>query len=182
MNGVYSKEGLLFLVQVDHLSGELLGSAIEYLYACGARNVQMLPSVTKKNRPGHAVLIDAPVNLAQDIERVIVEELASTGWHRFSTEHRHMPVESTVRPVKIIVGSCQINYELGGKQIKHEPESVRPEHSSCLKLQCEVKNMTGLDVPLTLIYAKALCALRMDLNDGAVINFQEPKGMVKNDE
>lgn len=86
MNVVYSKEGLLFLVQDDHLSGELLGSAIEYLYAVGARNVQRVPSVTKKNRPGQAIFIDAPVNLAQGIERLIVEELASTGWHRIKFE------------------------------------------------------------------------------------------------
>lgn len=34
---IYSKEGLLILVQIDHLSGELLGNVIEDFYDAGAK-------------------------------------------------------------------------------------------------------------------------------------------------
>ena len=45
----YSKEAVLFLVQVDHLSGEILGDVVDSFYAAGAKNVQIISSITKKN-------------------------------------------------------------------------------------------------------------------------------------
>ena len=35
-----------------------MGSVIEYLYDAGACNVQVIPTITKKNRPGYLFLID----------------------------------------------------------------------------------------------------------------------------
>ena len=35
----YDKEGLIFLVQLDHLSGELLGDAVDSFYKVGAKNI-----------------------------------------------------------------------------------------------------------------------------------------------
>ena len=49
---------MLLLVQIDDRSGEVLGNALEELMSLGARNVQLLSSVTKKGRPGHVLLID----------------------------------------------------------------------------------------------------------------------------
>lgn len=176
MNNIYSKNGLLFLVQVDHLSGELLGSAIEYLYAAGARNVQILPSVTKKNRPGQSIIIDASDSRAVDIERVIVEELGSTGWHRFVTEHRHLPVELISKRIKVETSNGPLDFEISGKMIKNQPESVRPEHASCLAFQRALKERAGLEAPLGEIYLKAANALRATSTDEVFIYFKQTDG------
>ena len=45
---LYSKEGMLLLVQVDHLNGELLGEVIDHFYEAGAKNVQIVSTITKK--------------------------------------------------------------------------------------------------------------------------------------
>ncbi len=148
------------MVQVDHLGGELLGSAIEYLYAAGARNVQILPGVTKKNRPGQAIIIDASEARAEAIERVIAEELGSTGWHRLKTEHRHLPVESVSRPLRFKTGTGAADFELWGKRIRNQPQSVRPEHDSCRDLQQVLKEKAGLELPLGRIFNLAQRALQ----------------------
>lgn len=172
MGNIYTKEGLLFLAQVDHLSGEILGSAIEYLYAAGARNVQILPSVTKKNRPGQAILIDAPPARSDDIERVISEELGSTGWHRFKTEHRHQPVETVTKLVPVEIGSVRFNFELRGKRIKNQAGSVRPEHSSCLELQKALSERAGTEMPLRHIFTRSQNILNQATGESTVLNFE----------
>jgi len=175
MNNIFSKAGLLFLVQVDHLSGELLGSAVEYLYAAGARNVQMLPGVTKKNRPGQSIIIDAPEERSEDIERIIVEELGSPGWHRFKTEHRHLPVESIGQATRVEIGSEHFIFELRGKRIKNQPETVRPEHSSCLELQRLLRERTGREISLSRIFAQAQSALRQPGEEPPIFSFEPPQ-------
>lgn len=152
----HSAKGLLFVIQIDHLSGETLGSVIEYFYAAGALNVQVLNSVTKKNRPGLVALIDAPPAKAEDIERIIVEELGVSGWHRLATEHRHLPVETIVVRVTLKTRSGWRDFDLKGKRIVGRPESVRPEHGSCQDLKKILSTECGLDISLGQVYARTL--------------------------
>ena len=84
---IYTKTGLLFVIQVDHLSGEIIGDLIESFYSAGAKNVQVISTITKKNRPAYMIVVDGNEASADEIERVIVEECGSSGWHRISTKH-----------------------------------------------------------------------------------------------
>lgn len=156
MNKLFSKEGMLLLVQIDHLNGEILGSVFEYLYEAGALNVQCIQTITKKNRPGNTLLIDVPIGKTKDVERIIINELGSTGWHRISTDHMHVPVEIVTRKVKILIDSYNFNFlfELQGKKIKGEARRIRPEHSNCIELKEEIRKVCNIEVPLKLIYEK----------------------------
>lgn len=132
---IYSKQGQLFYVQTDSLSGELLGSAIDELYAAGACNVQVIPSVTKKNRPGHVFLIDTRKDCAESVEQTILRELRVTGWHRIDSEHRHLQVDYLKRTVTFQgMGSC-FTLELEAKKAYGQEVFIRPEHRSCVKLK-----------------------------------------------
>ena len=51
-------DNILMLVQTDDLSGEQVGYAIQQLIELGVDNVQVMPTVTKKNRHAYLVLID----------------------------------------------------------------------------------------------------------------------------
>ena len=44
MMELFKKDGNLFYVQADHITGELAGSVIEYLYEAGAGNDEEKPS------------------------------------------------------------------------------------------------------------------------------------------
>ena len=67
---IHSKDGLVFMVQADHLSGECVGQAIGHLYTAGAANVQVVPAITKKNRPSYLFFIDCRPDSADRVEAV----------------------------------------------------------------------------------------------------------------
>ena len=102
---IYSEGGLIFLVMVDHLNGELLGGVIDSFYAAGAKNVQIISSITKKNRPSYIILIDGSESSAEKIENVIINECGSYGWHRISTDHRHTSVSIITKEIEVVLES-----------------------------------------------------------------------------
>ena len=137
----YSKKGILLLVQIDHLSGELIGNVIESFYQAGAKNVQVLSTLTKKNRPGHILLIDASAQTVEALEKIIVEECGSSGWHRIDTCHRHTDVFYLSRTITFRLKDSGEVFclAINGKQIADDTETIRPEYDSCLALQQELK-------------------------------------------
>lgn len=145
---IYEKEGLLLYAQIDHLSGEILGSVIGCLYDAGAANVQVIPTVTKKNRPGYIILIDVRPDHADTVERVMIRELQTGGWHRISTAHRHLDVEYAQRQVMIRWQEKTIPLNLQIKTIAGEQQTIRPEHDCCVQLKKLLQD-AGLILPLT---------------------------------
>ncbi|RVU55503.1 nickel insertion protein [Anaerosphaera multitolerans] len=161
---LYSKEGLLLLVQVDHLNGELLGSIIEYLYKAGAFNVQCIQTITKKNRPGIIFLIDTSQNNLEKVEATIINEIGSTGWHLLNTEHRHTAVEVISREVVVKVNSIEFPFEIQGKKMKDGKANIRPEHSSCTMLKDKIEKISKKNIPLKEIYDKVGRVLDEEIN------------------
>ncbi|MCD8250204.1 MAG: DUF111 family protein [Lachnospiraceae bacterium] len=135
---LYSKKGILFLVQLDHLCGEILGDVIESFYQAGAKNVQILNTITKKNRPGYVVLIDGNEASSEAIEAVIVEECGSSGWHRIDTCHRHTDVFYLQKTVHIELEDGTFDFQIKGKQIADREQEIRPEYDSCDLLRKEL--------------------------------------------
>lgn len=159
MRDIFSKKGILFLVQIDHISGEIIGSIFDCLYQAGAFNVQCLHTITKKNRPGNVLLIDTLPDKAEAIEKIILNELDSTGWHKIETDHRHVPVEVVSKEIEVVQEQCKFLFQVKGKQMKGIPESVRPEHKSCVELKEKIKDLNGTDIPLKQVYMKMQAAL-----------------------
>jgi len=81
------KKSQIILAQVDHLSGEVLGFAVEKIMASGALNVQLIPTITKKNRPGSIMIIDTDEAGEEAVSRFLAQELKITGYHRIETSH-----------------------------------------------------------------------------------------------
>ena len=98
-------EELLLLVQLDDCTGEALGDALARLPALGARNIQLLSSVTKKGRPGHVLLIDAPSSREPGIAAFLAAELGAWGYHVLHSDHRHFDVEIRERRLRVDVGT-----------------------------------------------------------------------------
>lgn len=135
---IFTKEGIIYYVQVDHLSGENLGQIIHYLYESGASNVQVIPTITKKNRPGHLFLIDCQPKNNDKIEKIVARELTSGGWHKINTEHRHLSTEIIKREVTIKLADKTFPFVTVGKKIGEEGMNLRPEHQNCLDLKNEI--------------------------------------------
>lgn len=139
LSHVYEKEGIVLLAQVDHVSGEILGTAIEDLYEAGAYNVQVIATVTKKNRPGHLFVVDCGKQECPDVEAVLLRELGITGWHRIKTGHRHVGTRVEVYSVIFATPSGPKQYPVQVKRVKHYAHSIRPEHASCLQIRQALK-------------------------------------------
>jgi len=116
---------------VDDVAGETLGYLVERLMEEGAKDVTILPTVTKKSRPGHLIsVIAAPEDEAR-LARLIIEETGSLGV-RVTVCNRHL-LARELRPVKIKLGGremevrVKVSTDRAGNilQVKPEYEDVR---------------------------------------------------------
>ena len=95
---------MLILAQIDDRSGEVLGRALEELMGLGARNVQLLSSVTKKGRPGNVLLVDVEADLEPDVGAFLAVELGVWGYHVLHAGHRHFDTVMKERSVTVVCG------------------------------------------------------------------------------
>ena len=154
---IHSKDGLVFMVQADHLSGECVGQAIGHLYTAGAANVQVVPAITKKNRPSYLFFIDCRPDSADRVEEAIAGELTSGGWHRMDTVHRYQYNERLKRPVELCFQGETLHFTVEGK--KFESGSLRPEHDSVVGLREAVYEKWHKPVTYEAAYHMAVSAL-----------------------
>lgn len=124
------KDGLLILVQVDHLSGEDLAWVIKALDMPGVRNRNLLPTVTKKGRAGHLLLLDIDPGAEAEVARFIVETIGSYGYHRIQSSHVYHA--TTIRERKLVI-------RRGGKEISEvvRLKSRRGDESGSFTFECE---------------------------------------------
>lgn len=152
---IYEKKGIILLAQEDHLDGEIVGSAIEELYRAGAYNVQVIATVTKKNRPGHLFVVDCGEGECGEVEQVLLRELGVTGWHKLETGHRHVGTEIRVYPVTFETPHGPALFQVKVKAVKHQTGGLRPEHSSCVEIREELGRQ-NVYLPLREIRQKIL--------------------------
>jgi Nickel insertion protein len=95
------KEGVLILVQLDRLTGEDIGWALESLAIPGVRNRNLVPTLTKKGRTGYLLFIDAEADAEEEVGRFLMENLDTYGYHRIKTEHVHL--KTVTKTITVLV-------------------------------------------------------------------------------
>ena len=131
------KKARLLFAQADHVSGEVTGFAVGRIMELGARNVQLISSVTKKNRPGNIIIIDTDDNHEEVIAQFLAKELKVSGYHRIDTTHIFQRV--TFSRKNLVIPSkgkrrmvhCEIKI-IGDPS---SPLSIDVEHDALVKLQ-----------------------------------------------
>ena len=84
----YMEKISILETDVDDVSGEILGNLLETLYEKkNALDVQIIPTITKKNRPGHIVKVICYPKQTFDLIETIMLELGTLGV-RFSVINR----------------------------------------------------------------------------------------------
>ena len=150
----FSKKRNLLIVQMDSITGETAGSCIGLLYEAGALNVQVVNTVTKKNRPGFMFVIDCADSVLDSVERVIVGELGATGWQRVASEHCYIEVETQEKEVLVTAGGKSFTATLQRKVSSANPGLIRPEYDCCIALRDMLAKRCGVDVPLSVVSQK----------------------------
>lgn len=128
---------LLLLVQVDDANGETLQHATQQMLAAGARNVQILASMTKKGRPGHVCLIDLPAEREDDIALLLGTELGVWGYRVLEARHRHFDICIEPREITAQSNAGTLAVAVRCKFIRKGERllAVKAEHDDLVALQ-----------------------------------------------
>jgi len=126
-------------VNLDDLSGELIGEAQRALLDAGALDVWATPIQMKKQRPGVMLSLLCEAGKRDELARLVIELTGSFGvryrdWGRLVLDRRHVEVETRFGSVRVKVG------ELDGETIV-----VRPEFEDAKKL-ADAKGVTAREV------------------------------------
>lgn len=120
-------------VNLDDVSGELIGAAFGELLAAGALDVWTVGITMKKQRPGVMLCVLVAEDEADRLCRVLLEATGSFGvrrraWDRVVLDRHHIQVETLLGPVRVKVG-----------QIDGRVLVARPEHDDVARLAVEAK-------------------------------------------
>ena len=154
---------LLLMAQVDDVPGELIGEFIQRVTETCARNVQVLPSITKKNRPGYVIYVDAPQSLETDIATLFGAELGTWGYRVIAAEHKHFDIERFTAHVNIHSAQGEHAFELRAKRISSAGafSRVKAEYDD-LSAICQSLRENGTPASLTEVKAAVESALRKE--------------------
>jgi len=85
---------------VDDVSGEVLGYTLEKLYQKGAKDVQIIPTITKKNRPGHIIKVVCEVGKEDIMADILISETGTLGI-RISPSHKRFQAKRELKNVHV---------------------------------------------------------------------------------
>jgi uncharacterized protein (TIGR00299 family) protein len=77
--GLVGEDIVVLDTSVDDVTGEVLGYTIDRLLDEGAKDVNLIPMYTKKNRPGTIIKVIADQTDAQNLSKVLIDETGTLG-------------------------------------------------------------------------------------------------------
>lgn len=137
---------VLIEANIDDMSPELFGYAMDRIFEAGAVDVWMTPIYMKKNRPATMLSALAPPEQAEAVAEALMLHTTSFGvrrsaWQRECLEREHVTVETPYGPVRVKVGKRD------GAVV-----TAAPEHADCI----EAAQRAGIS--LKTVYQAALAA------------------------
>lgn len=135
----YTKPRILIVAMCDNITGEAVGESFDSLYGVGAKNVQVLNTITKKNRPGYLYVIDCDEPCVDRIEEILIREIGTTGWHRIYSEHRYTDVEYLKKAITFSYEGRTTTAEAACKYSPNVPDPYRIERECLDMLQKEIE-------------------------------------------
>ncbi len=94
-------EMVILETNVDDVTGEVLGRAVERLMSQGARDVTITPVYMKKNRPGHIITVIAKKDDVEDLAQVLIAETGTLGVRELPVIRHITPRESRTIQLRI---------------------------------------------------------------------------------
>lgn len=112
---------------VDDVSGEVLGHIFEGLIKRGARDVSIIPTITKKNRPGHLLRVIAKPQDTEQISEEIIRETGTLGVRVIPYAHRNIAQRKIV-PMNVVIQGKPYKIDIKVGMIGEDVISVKPEY------------------------------------------------------
>lgn len=122
------REMRLLETNIDDMSPELFGWALERLFAAGAVDAWCTPIQMKKNRPATMLQALCPPEAEADLVRTLLRETSTLGVrvrevHRVEAERESLTVQTPLGQARVKV-----------KRLPGEPARAAPEYDDCREL------------------------------------------------
>lgn len=112
---------------LDDISGELLGNAINTLITKGhAKDVSVIPTITKKNRPGYILKIIADSIDEKDLVKLLMKETGTLGVRVYPCKRYVLDREEQVIDIDLDNKKWKINIKIV-KDLTGEIFQIKPE-------------------------------------------------------
>lgn len=134
---------------VDDVSGEVIGYTTEKLLAEGALDVQVIPTLGKKNRPGHIIQVLTPPGSEAKVSEILMQETGTLGV-RMDLLRKRMVLARDVVSVELKAPGVQAKVRVKvSRSAEGQVVRLKPEYEDCR----EIAERTGL--PLRQIIREA---------------------------
>jgi uncharacterized protein (TIGR00299 family) protein len=121
---------------LDDVSGEIIGHAIDRLLEEGAKDVSIIPIFTKKSRPGQIIKVISEGKDVHHLVRVLIEETGTLGV-RDSPCKRHIVLRE-IRSVNISIDNKNVPVKVKiAKDLEGKIIQVKPEHDDVERMARE---------------------------------------------
>jgi hypothetical protein len=117
---------MILETNVDDVSGEVLGHALEQVLGSGARDAWVTPASFKKNRPGHVLHLICDSADAGRLADLMMQEIGTLGvryqqWNRFILQREIMTVKAEISGKRF---DCRVKIasDKAGRIVNVKPE------------------------------------------------------------
>ena len=125
----YVEEVSILETAVDDVSGEILGNFVNILGNEDILDIQIIPSITKKNRPGHIIKIICDPSRSYDFILKTLRELGTLGVRFYSSKRVCVDRKSVNEKIEINGKWYELNFKISfiKKGDRIEVINVKPE-------------------------------------------------------
>ncbi|MCE7697628.1 MAG: nickel pincer cofactor biosynthesis protein LarC [Methanobacterium paludis] len=121
---------------LDNVTGEVIGHTFQKLMEVGARDVTVIPTITKKNRPGHLLRVITKPSNCDKISEAIIRETGTLGVRVLPYVHRNI-VSRKIIPVEVAINGMKRKIRIKVGMIGDEVISSKVEYEDAKKLSEE---------------------------------------------
>ena len=121
---------------IDNVTGELMGHIFNVLLQHGARDVSVIPTTTKKNRPGYLLRVIAKPMDCDNLSEVIIRETGTLGVRVIPYVHRNITLRKII-PIQVDITGKKVEIRIKVGMIGNEIISVKPEYEDARKVSEE---------------------------------------------
>ena len=126
---------------LDNVTGEVLGHTFDRLMEKGARDVTIIPTLTKKNRPGHLLRVITKPEDSDSVAETIIRETGTLGVRFLPYSHRST-VSRKIVPVEVDICGMKKTIRIKVGLIGEDIVSSKTEYEDAKKVSIE----TGIPV------------------------------------
>lgn len=122
---------------LDDVTGEVLGHTVDRLMEEGALDVTIIPTIAKKNRPGHLLRVISKSNMNNILSETIIRETGTLGVRTIPYVHRNI-VSREIIPVEVDFNGLKKTVRVKVAKIGEEIVNVTVEYEDARKVSGEL--------------------------------------------